>query len=101
MGALNAYILATNENDQHQKAVEELENFWMELSYFEPYRQWNGGFVYGFFFEKGIYDMSPMSDYIDEKLGERKTHRHLSIGVTNLLNGSFDVLMKLQIPRHL
>jgi len=41
----------------------------MDLSYFEPYKQWSGGFVYGFFFEKGIYDMSPMSDYIDERLG--------------------------------
>jgi len=61
----------------------------MDLAKIEPYGQWNGGFVYGFFFEKGIYDLSPMSDFIDDKFGDREFQRHLNIAVTNVLNGKY------------
>lgn len=50
---------------------------------------WSGGFVYGFFFEKGIYDISPLNEFLDLKFSGREITRHLSISVANVLSGAF------------
>ena len=91
LGALNAYILATHKPDQIHDTIEMLESFWLDLAAMDPYKSWSGGFIYGFFFEKGIYSMEPMATYLQEKLGKRKVHRHLNIAVTNILNGQFSI----------
>ena len=64
-----------------------LQSFWLDLAAMEPYNSWTGGFIYGFFFEKGIYDLAPMVNFISDRLGKRKVQRHLNIAVTNVLNG--------------
>ena len=48
---------------------------------------WTGGYIYGFFFEKGIYSLDPMVEYLFNKFSERKVQNHLNIAVTNVLNG--------------
>ena len=48
---------------------------------------WTGGYIYGFFFEKGIYSLDPMVEFLINKLGERKVQNHMNIAVTNVLNG--------------
>jgi len=63
----------------------------MDLAAMEPYSSWTGGFIYGFFFEKGIYDMRPMAQYLNDRLGDRSVHRHMNIAVTNILNGQFSI----------
>ena len=68
-----------------------LESFWINLAKMEPYSSWTGGFIYGFFFEKGIYDLKPMAAYLSDTLGKRKVHRHLNVAVTNVLNGQFSI----------
>ena len=68
-----------------------LENFWIDLATTEPYSNWTGGFIYGFFFEKGIYDMRPMVEYLNERFGKSTVHRHMNIAVTNILNGQFSI----------
>lgn len=53
---------------------------------------WTGGFIYGFFFEKGIYDSSPAANYIFKQLGAfQEIYSHLNIAVTNILNGQFTI----------
>jgi predicted acylesterase/phospholipase RssA len=61
LGAINAYILATHTKDDIYGAINMLESFWLELAAGEAYQMWAGGFIYGFFFEKGIYDSEPMT----------------------------------------
>ena len=68
-----------------------LEKFWVDLATMNPYSNWTGGFIYGFFFEKGIYDMKPMVQYLNEKFGKRTVRRHMNIAVTNILNGQFSI----------
>lgn len=68
-----------------------LQEFWIDLAAMEPYQNWVGGFIYGFFFEKGIYDLKPMAKYLSDRLGDRTVHRHMNIAVTNILNGKFSV----------
>ncbi len=50
---------------------------------------WQGGFVYGFFFEKGLYDAQNINDYIEKWFRDRPIKRHITIGLTNVLNGAF------------
>ena len=57
------------------------------MSKIEPYKLWKGGFVYGFFFERGIYDVSPLNQYMEEKLGSKEVKEHLTIAVTDILTG--------------
>ena len=83
LGALNAYILATHKPDEIDETISELEKFWIDVAAMDPYENWTGGFIYGFFFEKGIYNAQPMSDYLNDKFKDRSVHRHLNIAVTN------------------
>ena len=58
-GALNAYIASLYEMDTEESVeavTSELESFWLELSEINSLTLWKGGFVYGFFFEKGLYN---------------------------------------------
>ena len=65
------------------------EQFWFDLASIEPYKFWKGGFIYGFFFEKGIYDTSPLNDFIEYYFSGASVKQHLTIAVTNILNGAF------------
>ena len=91
LGAINAYILATHKPDEITETIDMLEKFWIDLATTSPYSNWTGGFIYGFFFEKGIYDMKPMVQYLNDNFRQRTVHRHLNIAVTNILNGQFSI----------
>ena len=91
LGAINAYVLATHKPDEIQDTIKMLRSFWIELASMSPYDSWTGGFIYGFFFEKGIYDLRPMAEYLNDQFSERTVHRHLNIAVTNVLNGQFSI----------
>ena len=53
---------------------------------------WGGGFVYGFFFEKGLYNPVEIEDFIENWFKGRPLKRHLSIGVANVLTGKLNQL---------
>ena len=63
------------------------EDFWVDLARTTPYTQWAGGFVYGFFFEKGIYNMENMQAFLKDKFGKREVQKNLNIAVTDILSG--------------
>lgn len=92
LGALNAYILATHKPTEKEQTIETLKKFWTDFAKIEPYKAWPGGFLYGFFFEKGIYDLSPAAEYIYTRLGYLDTvHTHLNIALTDILDGKFTI----------
>ena len=41
-----------------------LVNRWSKLTSAQVYKDWNGGVVDGIFLQKGVYDNSPLVDYI-------------------------------------
>jgi predicted acylesterase/phospholipase RssA len=63
-GAINGFILSLYEDHQIDGAIEELTKFWHDLATIDPFKFWKGGFVYGFFFEKSLYDASPIKEFI-------------------------------------
>ena len=48
---------------------------------------WKGGFFYGFFFEKSLYDSTPLNQFIEDRFFGRVVKQHLNIAVTNVLTG--------------
>lgn len=48
---------------------------------------WAGGFIYGYLFEKGLYDASVLNEFIKNWFQNRDLKLHLTIAVTNILNG--------------
>ena len=44
------------------------------------------------FFEKGIYDNSPVNKFLESWFKDRHTVRHFSIGVTDVLTGKSRLL---------
>ena len=73
-----------------------LEKFWYDLATIDPFEMWSGGFLYGFFFEKSLYDVTPLWDFIEFFFINRIIKKHLSIGVTNVLSGkSYSFLILL------
>lgn len=92
LGALNAFILASHEQNETDKVIFRLRKFWMDFSKRNSYQEWAGGFIYGFFFEKGIYDITPTSDFIREQFVDlTEVYCHLNIAVTNILSGQFSI----------
>lgn len=89
LGAINGFILAMYDDSQIDGAIEELKKFWYDLSTIDPFRLWKGGFVYGFFFEKSLYDTTPLNDFIKFFFTNRIIKKHITIGVTNVLTGDF------------
>jgi hypothetical protein len=39
-------------------------DFWLSVSRINSYNYWAGGFIYGYFFEKGLYDVTTLNDFI-------------------------------------
>lgn len=73
-----------------------IADFWLGLSLIKPYSMWTGGFIYGFFFQKGLYNAVTIDQYIEDWFRDRPIKRHITIGVTNLLNGAFEVYSEHQ-----
>jgi hypothetical protein len=60
------------------------------VSRINSYNYWAGGFIYGYFFEKGLYDVSTLNEFLKNWFFGRELKQHLTIAVTNLLNGKSD-----------
>ena len=89
LGAINAYIMSLFESHEVEEAENELRSFWMDLAQIDPYKLWKGGFIYGFFFEKSLYDSTPLNQFLEHKFTDRTVKQHLNIAVTNVLSGDF------------
>ena len=63
-------------------------DFWEQLANFDPYDLWSGGFLYGFFFQKGLFDSTPVHNFIESWFKDRELKQHITIGATNVLNGN-------------
>ena len=79
--------MSLHESSEVDRAIEELRNFWLDLSQIDPFKLWKGGFFYGFFFEKSLYDSTPLNQFIEDRFIGRVVKQHLNIAVTNVLTG--------------
>jgi predicted acylesterase/phospholipase RssA len=71
------------------KTDSNVENFWLQLAETRPYHMWTGGFIYGFFFKKGLYNPIGVHSFISNWFTGREIKRHYSLGVANIMTGAF------------
>ena len=65
-GAVNAVFLARNEKGKEAQAVENMLFFWKVLSDHKMFKGWFGGEAEGLFEKGGLYDPSPMHDFLKD-----------------------------------
>lgn len=69
VGAINGAYLALFEEGDEKAATKDMLDLWRGLTREEVVVDWpNGGIARGILFKKGIYDDTPLKEYLDEKL---------------------------------
>jgi hypothetical protein len=66
-----------------------MEKFWKDASHNDLYKEWFGGIARGLFFEGGLYDSSPMEDFLKNNFQTTQIKRSLALGIVNVENGTY------------
>ena len=88
-GALNAVLLSSYPKGQEHAAVERMEQFWKDATKNKLYKNWFGGIARGLFYEGGLYDSTPMEDFLKKEFNNTKIERALNLGIVNVEDGTY------------
>lgn len=66
VGALNAAHCATYAIGQEGQMADDLVAMWSNLTSDNIYQNWRGGILAGLLWQKGLYDNTPLRDFITE-----------------------------------
>jgi len=93
VGSLNSAELSFFKKGEEKNASDLLLESWRNLtSYKDVYRNYNFlGILYSFFYEKGLYDTSPLKALLSKLLENHEIQRNITIGMTNLNTGKYEV----------
>lgn len=72
---------------------EELVFIWQNMTTEKLYQNWKGGILEGLLYKKGLYDSSPLHNYIAEFYSNRTIHRKIHFNCVDTKTGnivSFD-----------
>lgn len=88
VGALNAAHVASYPKGKEKEMSIDLIALWSNFTTGSFYQNWKwGGIIRGFLKEKGIYDSSPLHNFIGEYFRSRKIHRLLHINSVDANTG--------------
>jgi predicted acylesterase/phospholipase RssA len=88
VGAINGAGLANYEVGDELEAVDWILDLWRGLTRDNVIKQWAwGGVVHGLLFETGIYDDTPLEEYLRDHLFEPK--REFIYGLTDMASGKY------------
>ena len=82
-------MFASFPKTEEQKAVARMEKFWKDASHNDLYKEWFGGIARGLFYEGGLYDSSPMEDFLKNNFATAQMHRSINMGIVNVQNGTY------------
>mmetsp|Transcript_17148 Transcript_17148/g.17048 ORF Transcript_17148/g.17048 Transcript_17148/m.17048 type:complete len:319 (-) Transcript_17148:28-984(-) len=88
VGAFNAIILGNYALGQEASAISVLNNTWSTFTPNQFYKQWPGGEITGIYWEKGLFDTSPMGATINKKIPST-FQRWTAVGATDLISGNY------------
>jgi len=66
-GAINAVYLASQPLGSEQAAVDKMQKFWLDAGSAKLFQNWWGGVVQGLLYEGGLYDDTPLRDFISKE----------------------------------
>lgn len=93
MGALNAAHCATYPVGQEIQMTDDLLTMWTNLTAGHLYKSWKFGILQGLAYEKGLFDSSPLHEFIHQYFKGRKLYRKIHINSVDAITGnviSFD-----------
>ena len=89
-GAVNALFLSSLSKGHEIEAISNMEDFWISASQSKLYQNWWGGIAAGIVAKEGIYDSSPLKDFIQNKFdGVEEIKRKFNMGIVDLVKGSY------------
>jgi len=80
VGAINGAHLAGFEKGNEEEAAKSLISLWRGLTQEQVYKSWRwGGIVWGLLFETGIYDNTPLKNYLHGHIKQAKRQFHYGV----------------------
>lgn len=93
--SVNALIMASQGKGQEQQAVNNMKQFWTDAGQTPLYKDWWIGPWGALLGAKGLYDNSPLKDFVTKEFTHLNVSaplsldRELSVGIINVLNGNY------------
>jgi predicted acylesterase/phospholipase RssA len=87
---VNAALLAAFDKGNESAAADRMIQFWTDAANSKLYQNWWGGVIAGLFTAGGIYDNSPLYDFLTKEFSQHMAlKRELAIGITDVLSGQY------------
>ena len=87
VGALNAAHVASYPVGEELNMSEELINLWTNMRTENLYKKWNWGIMEGLFEHQGLYDSSPLYEFVQDYFKNRTLHRLIHINSVDAITG--------------
>lgn len=99
VGSLNSAALSFFKKGDEKNASDFLLKTWRNISsYKDVYQNYNSlGVFYSFFFERGIYDTTPLKNLITDIIMSHNVSRNFTFGMSNLESGQFEIFTDLHL----
>ena len=89
-GAINTGAMSQYAKGSEKAMADYLVNTWLTLGGNSSiYVQWPGGLAQGVLLEPGLYDTTPLRNFVNSRL-TKPPQRKVTVGATNLNTGTFD-----------
>ena len=92
MGAINGVAVAMFPRGDEDRMVKMMESMWNDVRAHNFFKNWFFGAGEGLMMERGVFDNSPMYQFLTDKLaeiGSKIPQRYISIGITEANEGIF------------
>jgi predicted patatin/cPLA2 family phospholipase len=86
-GSLNGAGLSLFAAGREDEAAEFIYGLWNSLTTDDVLKSWDEGIIYGIFFKSGIFDNSPLVEFLYEQIGTRSIEKKFSVVITNADSG--------------
>eukprot|EP01132_Coremiostelium_polycephalum_P001127 gene1127-1432_t len=96
-GSINAASMSMFNIGQEEQAKDFIIQKWLSITKEDVYKDWKGGVIEGLLLKNGIFDTSPLRNYLNTNLNVEQlinSNRVLNIGSTCISTGDFQIFNK-------
>eukprot|EP00344_Euplotes_crassus_P007972 CAMPEP_0196994324 /NCGR_PEP_ID=MMETSP1380-20130617/631_1 /TAXON_ID=5936 /ORGANISM="Euplotes crassus, Strain CT5" /LENGTH=370 /DNA_ID=CAMNT_0042409663 /DNA_START=14 /DNA_END=1126 /DNA_ORIENTATION=- len=88
-GSLNGSFLGSYKPGDESEGADKMLETWQALKPKDAFKMWPGGVLEGIFQKQGIFDESPLRDFLKKVLGERSVQKKMGLGSVDMNTGEF------------
>lgn len=90
-GAINSVLFSSFAQADEKAATARMVQFWQDAGKSKLYQDWWGGILEGLFAEGGLYDDTPLKEFLQKQFEGIEIKRPVNVGITNVLDGKFEM----------